>query len=109
MYFSIHDFDSTHFLFWTVDGGENWEASPDIVKGVDECSLAFLPESLMSVHLDQDLILMNCRTANHGRAQALWNQDGKIVANLTYPDGLIDSNCMMITSPSFPLLVGSIE
>jgi len=83
IYFSMV-FEDDHWLYWSKDLGKSWTASKP-VKGVGECSIAFLVDS------EDGRIIMNCRTNNHQRAQIIWSPDG-IPSPMTWP-GIIDPGC----------------
>ena len=83
LYFSMV-FGSDHWLYWSRDYGENWEASAP-VKGMGECSIAFL------VDPKDGRIIMNCRTGQRQRAQIIWSPEG-VPGAVTWP-GIIDPGC----------------
>ena len=58
-----------HFLYWSTSLGDTWQSSVK-VKGLGECSIAFL------VDPTDGRIIMNCRTGKHTRAQLVWTADG---------------------------------
>eukprot|EP00948_MAST-09A_sp_MAST-9A-sp1_P000973 g973.t1 len=86
IYFSTM-FGGEHFLYWSTDYTKTWQSSKPI-KGLGECSIAFLDAN------EQSNIIMNCRIGSGKRAQVIWDQNGKQVGDVTYPKGLaIDPGC----------------
>ena len=82
IYFSAHmGAKSGGFLYFSKDDRKTWQMSRT-VKGMNECSIAFLNPR------DPSDVLMNCRTgAEKGRAQLIFSEDGAL-KNISYPPGL---------------------
>ena len=87
IYFSMC-FENNHWLYWSCEDGTTWIVS-DPIQGLGECSITFL------VDPDDGKIIMNCRTANHARAQVIFSRDGVPIGNpiVTWPEEMIDPGC----------------
>jgi sialidase-1 len=86
IYFVTHS-TGTAQLYWSNNNGGSWTVSSQGVKGMNECSIAFL------VSPADGRIAMNCRTPKGNRAQTVWSRDGKIIGGTTYVKGMSDPNC----------------
>jgi sialidase-1 len=85
IYFSTHSRGIAH-LYWSNNNGNSWTVSSHGVKGMNECSIAFLVSPV------DGRIVMNCRTPKGNRAQIVWSPGGH-PGPVTYPAGMSDPNC----------------
>ena len=85
IYFSMHH-KGLGQLYWSSNNGKSWTVSTKPVRGMNECSIAFL------VSPTDGRIAMNCRTPKGNRAQTVWSPNG-LPGPTTYINGMSDPNC----------------